>query len=59
MKGLVVWYVKEIELHPESHGKQRKDLKQGNGLTSSALLENVFRPQREGRIVWRWTGQLQ
>lgn len=45
MKGLV-WYVKKFE-HPESHGKQLKDLKQGNGLISSAFLENVSWQQKE------------
>lgn len=57
MKGLV-WYVKKFELHPESHGKELKELKQGNGLIGSAFLENIFWQQREGGIVWRWPSQL-
>lgn len=38
----------KFELHPdENQTKQLKDLEQGNGLISSAFLENVFWQQRE------------
>lgn len=45
-----MWYVKECELHPESHGKQRKDLKWGNGLIGSDFLANTSGSKGKGEL---------
>lgn len=43
-----VWYVKECELHPESHGKQQEDLKVGKWPDGLCFFSKYIWQQREG-----------